>query len=186
MNAIDNLSEIRGLECSMLSAYRDMSIADELKASSMLGVSIDVVRMLKNTPETMSENLERSFRANTSTMFKVSPGEMKLKEFSTMSDEVECPIEKRIRALERKIILELRDICLKAPSVAAGCCGLSKTQIDSIGSLSPSKVIEFCFSEKEPVLELRFRGDKNISSMLAVASKPCFTKFALLIDRMTK
>lgn len=185
MNALDNLSEIRGLECSMLSAYRDMSIADELKAASMLGVSIDVVRMLKDTPETMSENLERSFRANTSTMFRVSVPVMKIPASSEMSGEISCPIEKRIRALERKIILELRDICLKAPSVAAGCCGLSKVQIDCIGSLSPSKVIEFCFAEKEPVLELRFRGDKNIASMLSVASKPCFTKFALLIDRMT-
>lgn len=186
MDALKILSEIRNRECIILGLYRELTRENEGMAASMLNISFDMVRHLKNSAESLSENLLRSFNANTSSLFTLTVKSISVAPESneTQAQTQTHEIVQRIRAQERKVVLEMRDMCLKFPAIAAGCCGLSVEQIDSMVMRSVSDVMEFCYQQKEPILRLRVGKEKGFAELLKVGSKPCFNTFGWMIDKV--
>jgi hypothetical protein len=179
------LSRLRQLECDILVGYKELAEQNEICASAMLNVSFDLVRALKGTPGTLKQNLNNTFDANRSTIFTLCEDVF---QFSDTDDfkvvEFDDLKVRQIRALERKVVLELRELCISAPVVAKVCSGLNDRQIVCLAGASVSDVIEYCYRSPVSVLKLRFQKEKGFTDLLKLVSKPTFRSFGLLMDRI--
>lgn len=184
MDALKILSEIRNRECIILGLYKELAKENEGLTASMLNVSFDIVKKLKSSSADLSDNLVRCFNANTSSLFTLSATKITASPDRHDSKSATHDTVMRIKAQERKVVLEMRDICIKFPAIAAGCCGLSVEQIDSMVQCSASEVMEFCYQIKEPILKLRVGKEKGFGELLKVGSKPCFNTFGWMIDKV--
>lgn len=179
MDAVKILFQIRRLESALLMQYIRLSSACEIDVANLLDLSFDQVRQLKDTSSDIQNNLVTSFNANTSTLFTLSSFEESRATFSDLElDEI-----RQIRSLERKIVLELRELCLRFPTIAFGCCGLSRSQIDQLINFSSSELTEHCYTKKSSILKIRF-NPRGLLELARVASKPCFSQFAWLHDKL--
>lgn len=184
MDALRILSEIRKRECNILGLYKSLALESDGVVASMLNISFEMVKQLKFAPAELSDNLLCSFSANTSTLFALAIKEVSAPSEQQEMKEIDCLLVKQIRAEERKIMLELRDICINFPSIAAGCCAMTHQQIDSLVACSASDVLEFCFQAKSPILKLRFSKEKGFGELIKIGSKPCFGTLGLLMDKV--
>lgn len=185
MDATKILSRIRELECELLAGYRELAISNEAGAAAMLNVSFAMTKELKSSSEEIKNNLKITFDANRSTIFTLCVERINAEpasRFEAISFDDETI--KKIRALERKIVLELRELCITMPVIAKVCADLSDEQIKSLVECSVSDVMEFCYSSAVSVLKLRFKKEKALGELLKVASKPSFRAFGLVMDRI--
>ena len=185
MDATKILSRIRELECELLAGYKELATTSEAGASALLNVSFAMIKELKAAPAEIKKNLKISFNANRSTIFtmcvvRINTDDVSKFEAINFEDET----IKKIRALERKIVLELRELCITMPVIAKVCADLSDEQIKSLVGCSVSDVMEFCYSSSVSVLKLRFKKEKALGELLKVASKPSFRTFGLAMDRI--
>lgn len=184
MEAIKILSEIRARECSILGLYKQLAEENLAAAAAGLNVSFDSARLLRDAPAKLPENIKASFKANASTIFSLA-----VKKFTVnprkVQDELVNQTIREIRASERKILLDLRDIAIQDPSIAAGCCGLTFEQIDSLRSITASELIEFSYiaHASGQLLKIKFNRDKAFAELVQVGKKPCFAHFGFLMDR---
>lgn len=185
MDAINILAEIRGRECSMLGLYKRLADENVAAAAAGLNVSFESVKLLRESPSKITDNIKASFQANTSTIFTLGVKRISLSNKATQITD-DNRILQEIRAHERKIILELRDIAIQDPSVAAGCCGLSFEQVDSLRTISAGRLIDFTYEAHAsgPLFKIKFNKDRAFAELIKVGRKPCFNNFGLLMDRV--
>lgn len=189
MDALATLSEIRTKECELLMLYRELCCSgQEVIAAAMLNVSLDMTKHIKKTNECISQNLKNAFTTNTSTIFTFSYSSVNAEDTLKTGNSylvVNNDTVQNIQRIERKVLLMLRDICIRYPSIGSGCCGLEETQIRNLANNNASDVVEFCYDmqKKSSILKLKFSREKSLSELLKLGSRPCYPKFGLLMDR---
>lgn len=180
------LSNIRDKECQLLRLYQSLSRESVAITATCMNVTFECVRALRDAPTSLGDNLQRAFEANTTSLFSLSVKVSTDNVSDVKTDNEHNPLIQQIRANERKIILELRDLANEHPAVAAFCCGLSEEQIAGLKRISSSELIEFCYREHRhgPLFKIRLNKDSNFMELIKIGSKPCFRNVAWLFDRV--
>lgn len=181
------LSSIRDKECAILGLYQSLAKESIAVTATSMNLTFECVKALKTAPSSLGENLQKAFEANTTSLFTLAIPIVEGKADSKTPDKEKNPIVQQIRANERKLMLELRDLATNYPSVAAVCCGLNAEQINSLKSISSSELIEFCYREHKngPLFRIRLNKDANFLELIKIGSKPCFKNVAWLFDRVS-
>jgi hypothetical protein len=180
------LSNIRAKECQMLRLYQSLSMENVAIAATCMNLTFECVKTLKAAPTSLGDNLQRAFEANTASLFTLAVNVIGEHIDDVSADSEQNPLIQQIRANERKLILELRDLAIEYPFVAAACCGLSEEQIQGLKSISSSELIEFCYREHKngPLFKIRLNKDSSFIELVKIGSKPCFKNVAWLFDRV--
>lgn len=186
MNALRNLQTIRDLECEIIKLYQEVAKTQLGIASAALNVNFESVKALRDAPDSLCNNLKHAFQSNSTSIFTLAITNINVPDDIEIKVQEVDPVIQKIRICEKKILLEIRELCLSKKELARTCIGLSDEMIYKISETSPSNIQEICYiaHRSGPLLKIKTRREKAFIEMIKMASKPCGKVLGLMLDRM--